>query len=282
MNRFFSEPEHQPFHLGESKTGVLMVHGFPGTPADVRPLGKRLSQAGLAVHGLLLPGFGAEIARLGETNRQIWLEAVIAEWQQRQAQYDRMVLVGFSMGGALAIRAVTEAIQPDLLVLLAPFWRLGGWEVKLLPLLKRVKKTFYPFEKADFADPAVRQQLRDIMPGADLDDPAVQDALRTQAQLPTAILDELRVLGQEAYQTAVSITMPTLILQGKQDDVVQPHFTRQLMAQIRGEVAYREFPGNHTAFKHTPPATFDFVESITQYISQQLQPATSGVIQTAV
>ena len=63
----FTEDEHQPFRKsarGAMRGAALLVHGFPGTPADMRPLAASLAAAGWDVDAPLLPGFGPEIITL--------------------------------------------------------------------------------------------------------------------------------------------------------------------------------------------------------------------------
>ena len=55
----YQAPEHQPFlWRGHHTAAALLIHGFPGTPAEMRPAAQALHSAGLTVQGLLLPGFG--------------------------------------------------------------------------------------------------------------------------------------------------------------------------------------------------------------------------------
>ena len=267
MSDFYSTPDHQPFALGSGTVGALLIHGFPGTPAEMRPLGKNLAAAGWAAYGPLLPGFGPQISTLAQKTRHDWLTAARNQWQQIQAQHDTAVLIGFSMGGALALNLAAEQ-PPDFLVLLAPFWRFAGWQGKLLPLVKHVKKTFYPFAEADFSDTVVRQQLADVMPGADLDDPAVQARIRQEVQLPTKIIDEVRQLGQSGGRAAKSIQAPTLLLQGQHDAVVPSRLSHQLITRLAGPVTYREIPGDHNFPKMKPPNPYDITLDILKFVTQ--------------
>jgi pimeloyl-ACP methyl ester carboxylesterase len=55
--------EHQPFAEGDGPATAVLVHGFPGTPAEVRPLAAALVAVGWRVRAPLLPGFGRTGAR---------------------------------------------------------------------------------------------------------------------------------------------------------------------------------------------------------------------------
>ena len=54
----FSSPQGKPFDFPEGNHGVLLIHGFTGSPGHMRPLGEKLREAGFAVRGILLPGHG--------------------------------------------------------------------------------------------------------------------------------------------------------------------------------------------------------------------------------
>lgn len=266
MTQFFSQPEHQPFVMGESEEhGALLIHGFPGTPAELRPLGHHLAQAGISAHGLLLPGFGPDIVNLAQAGKEAWLTAVQSYWQQHLAQYPHKSLIGYSMGGALALLCA-PFLNPDRLILLAPFWRMDGWQAALLPLLKYVKKTIYPFEKADFSNPATVKQLQELMPSANLDDLQTQKFIREQIQLPTAVLDDVRQLGQAAFRTAATVQKPTLILQGQRDNTVRPQDTRRLLQMIKGPVTYHEVKGDHLFIKGVESEKLPYFSHIASFL----------------
>src|SRR5690242_15568558 len=133
---WFTNPAHQPFDFsGDGTTGALLLHGFMGSPAELRPLGQSLAAAGIEAHGIALPGFGTDISRLGAVGMRDWIEAARIAWDELSAQCERRVLLGFSMGGALATHlAAVAKVKPDRLILLAPLSRLRDPRVLLLPV----------------------------------------------------------------------------------------------------------------------------------------------------
>jgi len=238
-------PEHQPFELGKGPGGALLIHGFPGTPAEVRGIGTALAENGWHTRGPLLPGFGPDIVNLAKKRREDWLRTVEAEWVTLHANYDPCILIGFSMGGALAMH-LAERLPPDKLVLIAPFWRLPGLLPRLAPILKIVMPVIRPFKAADFSDLEVRAGFERLMPGVNLDDSKVQAYLREEIALPTAVIDEVLRLGGEAYRLARHVSAPTLVIQGNDDLTVRPDLTHKLVKRMKNaNVIYREIAGVH-------------------------------------
>lgn len=240
----FQSVEHQPFTWTGGPAAALVVHGFPGTPAEMRPLATLLHRAGWTVHGLLLPGHGSQIETLFERQYTEWVKAVETTLTQLQQNSQPVLLIGYSMGAALVLQAAVSH-QPSGLILLAPFWQLGTWWQQWIGfLLKPFWRRMRPFQKADFSNPQVRHGLAKFFPGINLDDPSVQQRLRTLT-IPTTIFEQLYRTGQTAYRVAPQVARPTLVVQGTQDQVVLPARTRRLVRRLAGPVQYEEIPSGH-------------------------------------
>ena len=60
MNKF-TIPKAEPFFLPGGKTGCLVVHGFTGTPLEMRGLGDFLHQQGHTILGVRLAGHATSL-----------------------------------------------------------------------------------------------------------------------------------------------------------------------------------------------------------------------------
>lgn len=244
----FSGPEHLPFHFlpsGDgSCEGALLIHGFPGTPAEMRPLGRKLAAEGWAAHGILLPGFGHNINRLPDLGVADWLEGGGEVWDEVRHRYRPALLIGYSMGASVALRLAASR-PPDYLVLLAPFWTLDDWRFQLVAVLKYLFPQVTPFARADFQDPEIRRAVQRLLPNLNLADPKIQDMLRNEISVRTGLVDDIRLLGQEAFRQAGRLQMPTLVIQGQRDEIVRPSTTRRLVRQLGGPVTYHEIAAAH-------------------------------------
>ena len=85
--RVFHSPEHRPFYWRGQENAALLVHGFPGTPAEMRRAGALLHRQGWTAHGLLLPGFGNTIGDLPQRRHADWVAAIEQGLYKKNATY---------------------------------------------------------------------------------------------------------------------------------------------------------------------------------------------------
>lgn len=251
--QFFQGPEHRTFLWEGRGPAAVLVHGFPGTPAEVRSLAETLHAAGWTVQGLLLPGFGPEIDSLAGRSYPEWVQATRHAVAILRASHCPTVLIGFSMGSAVAMNAAAQE-PADGLVLMAPFWKLGPLGA-LIPVMRQIFPAIQPFRlmRPDFSNPEVRKGINNFLPGLDLNDPEVQASVR-RFTVPVGILDEVRKVGEAAGRAAPQIETPTLIVQGRSDPVVRPPLSRRLAVQVPGLARYLEVNAAHDLLDRTKPA----------------------------
>lgn len=84
--------------------GVLLLHGFGGSPSNVRAWGEALADAGAAVSIPRLPGHGTRWRDLNQTGWQDWYEAAQAAMAKLRTDHDQVFVMGISLGATLALR----------------------------------------------------------------------------------------------------------------------------------------------------------------------------------
>ncbi len=94
----------RPELTGGRRVGVLLSHGFTGSPASMRPWGECLAERGYAVEVPLLPGHGTTWQELNITTWDDWYAEVDPAFEKLAAENDAVVVGGLSMGGALVLR----------------------------------------------------------------------------------------------------------------------------------------------------------------------------------
>ena len=100
---FLCLPENMPAPLG-----VVAVHGFLASPAEMHGLGLRLDTHDLPVIGVRLKGHGTSPWDLRERSYEDWLESVRRGYAIMSGLARRVCVIGFSSGGALALLLAAE------------------------------------------------------------------------------------------------------------------------------------------------------------------------------
>lgn len=127
-------PTAVPRRLPGSSGAALIIHGFTGWPGEMAFLGDRLSAAGLAVSIPRLPGHGTNGRDFMQTGWRDWLRASVDAYLELAASHPRVHVVGFSMGGLLAI-IIAARFPVGRLCLVAPGVRVNNPLLPLAPVL---------------------------------------------------------------------------------------------------------------------------------------------------
>src|SRR4051812_3244549 len=129
----------QPDRTGGRSIGVLLVHGFTGSPASMKPWAESLAEQGYAVEVPLLPGHGTRWQDLNRVTWTDWYREAEAAFDRLRADCEAVVVAGMSMGGSVALRlAEMRGDQVSGVVLVNPFVASMRTELHLLPVLKHV------------------------------------------------------------------------------------------------------------------------------------------------
>lgn len=183
--------------------GVLLIHGFTATTAEVRPLAQRLHARGYTVAGPLLPGHGTTPEDLNRYRWADWVTAAEAAYRDLAGRCRRVFVGGESMGGMLALHVASRHREAAGVMLYAPalqtFARLRDVALvaALSPFVAHMPKTRKP-----------RTVVDDLWQGYDV--------------RPTRALLEFFRLQWETRRRLPAIHQPILTVQARLDDVVHP------------------------------------------------------------
>lgn len=265
----FDQPDHQPFDLPGERGTVILVHGFPGTPVEMRALGEALNRSGWRVRGLLLPGFGAQIEHLFQQRVSGWVAPIIRALDEaRETTSGPVILAGFSMGGGLSAVAAAHT-QPDALILISPFW--FGLPTHLRFLI-RLAGIFFPEHFNPFRLlPAERMQKSQYihLPPGDLYPPAPElfGGMPRDLRIPLVFLEQFVELSRHVMESVSKIACPVLMIQGNRDPIVRPEMTRRLATRLKTPYRLVEIEGEHhitipgaAGFPMTRQAVVDYCE----------------------
>jgi esterase/lipase len=110
---FFKEGESKPIDVGRPflitppkfKAGIVLVHGYMAAPLEVRAMAEFFARHGFAVYGVRLRGHGTSPEDLARTPWEEWYESLNRGYAIIKSLTDYIVLGGFSTGGVLALLA---------------------------------------------------------------------------------------------------------------------------------------------------------------------------------
>jgi carboxylesterase len=197
----------QPFRFEGGRVGCLLLHGFTGTPCEMRPLGRRLAERGYTVFAPLLPGHGTRVEDLDPTTWNDWYSAALASWKELGARTSVRVVSGLSMGALLALHlahsrpdevSAVAALAPALELVSQRSAEISLW-VRWLPRLPRRL--------------AIVRKRGSKLPGIARLTPAYDE-------IPLRALASMILLQRRVRRELPEITTPTLVIEGGLDDTV--------------------------------------------------------------
>jgi carboxylesterase len=190
----------EPFSADAGEIGVVLCHGFTGSPQSLRPWAEAFVRAGHSVRLPLLPGHGTRWQDLNRTRWPEWYGAVDAAFRELRDRCTQVFVAGLSMGGALALRLAEEhGDDVSGIVVVNPYVGQRHPLLPVLPALRWVVPTF-PGVASDIKKPGVTELAYDRVP---------LHALASTLQLHAAVLADLGRIHQ-----------PLLLLRSAVDHVV--------------------------------------------------------------
>lgn len=141
-------PGADPFLLKGGSNGILLIHGFTGTPAEMRLLGESLHQRGFTVLAIRLPGHGTCVEDMESTTWRHWYGAAVDGFTLLGGLCPRVNVVGLSMGGLLSLKLAAEYSVDRVAALSTPIF-LTAKRLPLLPLYRAFHR-FIPKKRRDY------------------------------------------------------------------------------------------------------------------------------------
>ena len=110
----------EPFSMGEGGPGVLALHGFTGSPFEVRALSELLYAHGFGIHAPALAGHATDVSDLEGTTVEDYLAEAERAYDEASERFERVYVVGLSMGGTLGLHIATRKPVAGLVTISTP------------------------------------------------------------------------------------------------------------------------------------------------------------------
>ncbi len=207
----FSVPA-RPELTGGRRIGVVLSHGFTGSPASMRPWAEALAERGYAVELPLLPGHGTTWQQMNVTTWDDWYAEVTRAFDKAVAENDAVAVCGLSMGGGLVLRLAAD--HPDRVaaaVVVNPMVITRRKDVLALPVLKWLVRSF-PGITNDIKKPGVEEH----------------GYTRTPLKAAHSMFRAGRVLARDLHR----ITAPLLVFHSEEDHVVDDATVPLIAARV--------------------------------------------------
>ncbi|WP_055612061.1 alpha/beta hydrolase [Streptomyces phaeochromogenes] len=205
-------PGAEPFRHEGGEVGVLLCHGFTGSPQSLRPWAEYLAERGLTVALPLLPGHGTRWEDMQVTGWQDWYAEVDRELRALRERCSQVFVFGLSMGGALTLRlAAKHGDEISGIVVVNPANKVHGLAAYALPVLRHLVRTTKGLT-SDIAKEGGIEVGYDKVP----------------LHAAHSLRNFFRLVDGELPQ----VTQPMLLLHSPQDHVVPPADSARILSRV--------------------------------------------------
>ncbi|MFQ5554689.1 MAG: alpha/beta hydrolase [Acidimicrobiia bacterium] len=223
-----ADPLAAPIRLeGSGRAGVVLLHGWTGSPAHLRMLADALHDRGHSIVAPLLAGHGTAVGDMLGTSWRDWLRSAAEGAQEVVDSGKTLHLVGLSMGGILSL-------------LLAPVF--GAASVTTISAPMKVYDRFAPHSWLVRGSTRLRPHEPVALAGDGVDRFRVQ-----YDHSPVGTVADLFDLIRAARATLGRVTCPALVIQSRADQTVRPEsasILRDGLSGTRARVVWLERAGH--------------------------------------
>lgn len=202
------------FFLPGGPVGVLLIHGFTGSPPEMRLVGDYVHQRNCTVSGPLLPGHGTSADDMNRRKWREWTDCVEQALADLQARCETVFVGGLSMGAVLALYLAARHPELSGVVAYSPALWPANWLIYLTPVFK-------------YLLPRQRQSSE-----KDLTSPEADLRLWSYEVNPIFAAHELLKLARRVRKTLPQVTQPLLVIHSTLDSAIHPDSARRTYERV--------------------------------------------------
>ncbi|WP_243556573.1 alpha/beta hydrolase [Priestia megaterium] len=210
MERYDVIQGAESFYYKGNDIGILVSHGFMGTPQSMEYIGKELAEKGFTVYGLRLTGHGTHYYDIEQTTYEEWKQDFLNGYQRLEQECRHVFILGQSMGGTLTFHTASQGLDLDGVIAINP-------AMTSIPSMEPYRSRHTP------------RYLKEEHP--DIKDPNVHEI--TYDKVPVRSMRELLSLMDETKERLPYVTCPALVLTSTVDNVVPPENSAYILNHIQ-------------------------------------------------
>lgn len=200
-----------PFYFEAGRRAVLLLHGFTGSSADVRILGRYLEKMGYSSHAPHYRGHGVAPEELIDTTPSEWWADVVSGYQfLKDKGYEEIAVCGLSLGGVFSLKLALNFPIKGIVTMCAPM-SMRTTEVMFQGVLDYAKQ----YKK--FIGKNEQEIAHDI------------EEMKAHGM---ASLPQLQQLINEVRNSIDMLYAPIFVVQAKNDDVINPQSANTIFETV--------------------------------------------------
>lgn len=232
-NSYFKKNESKPKKIGKpfllknklSTTGILLIHGLMAAPEEVREIGEFFHSRGYSVYAPRLAGHGTSPEDLSSRNYMEWLESVDSGYEIIKNICDRIIIAGFSTGAGIALyQALKEPLKYQAVISISAPLKFKGFSFNFTELVNHWNC---------IAQKNGMQKLKKIYVKNHPDNPHIN-----YTSCPVSAIAEVRAMMKKVYKYLPALSLPSLIVQAKNDPKVDGKSGRKIFSRIKNNMKY--------------------------------------------
>lgn len=225
------------YRIKGGRTGVLLIHGLCGSPAELRFIANGLARQGMTVLCPELAGHGGSAADLEASTWQDWYRSAEQALFELRATCDEVIIGGLSTGAVLSLLlAAKHPEMVDGVTLYSPTLWLSGrkvpWYVPLFRCInsKAIANLFkFPIPMhVGIKDQRIREFVRNAA--------RTVEGAPAQVKTPGGAVLERHRLARVVMGLLGAIEKPVLILHAREDDYAGLDNANYLQRKLGGTV----------------------------------------------
>jgi carboxylesterase len=236
----------ETFFYKGNEVGILLSHGFVGTPQSVQYIGERLAEYGYTVLAPRLPGHGTHYHDLENCTYDDWFAALESGYQYLAQECSTVFVIGQSMGGTLTLKLAHKYPEIRGIVTVNAALSLPAFEY----LTNSQGQQYFPEGEPDIKAKGVYEI--------------------TYAQTPLKAIHQLQALMTSTPRLLSDITTPILCIKSSVDHVVPPENTAFIYKKVSSKVKDLITLENSYHVASLDNDKEQIVENVVNFVQQQL------------